>query len=213
MTHFANADRPEDPTTIEQLECFGSAIGEWTGDVSLSNSAAIMGWPMCAKPSSQLHYAGENWVRPGLMLYGVAPVASDLRSSNLLRPAMFFETRVLAVKSIGRGRPVGYGGDWRAARDTRLGILAAGYGDGYPWQKSVATSVRIGQRTAPLVGRVSMDLVAVDLTDAQDAGVGARVILWGDEPSVSEVAGLAGRIPYDLLCGVSPRVPRRYVEV
>jgi alanine racemase len=212
MTHFANADRPDDPATHEQLARFGHVIGEWTGDVSLANSAAIMRWPSCAKPSSQLRYAGENWVRPGLMLYGVAPVAPDPHARYTLRPAMSFETQVLAVKTIARGRPVGYGGDWRAARDTRLGIIAVGYGDGYPWQKTVATSVQIGRRKVPLVGRISMDLVTVDLTDAPEAGVGARVVLWGGEPSVSEVARLAGRIPYELLCGVSARVPRQLVD-
>jgi alanine racemase len=209
MSHFASADYPDDPTTREQQDCFAAAIGDWPGDVSLANSAAIIHWPETTRHSAGLRYAGENWVRPGLMLYGVAPAVTEMKTPLHLLPAMSFETRLIAVKRIARGRRVGYGGDWRADRDTRLGIAAAGYGDGYPWQHTEATMVRVGGQPARVVGRISMDLITIDLTDLPDAQVGDRVVLWGDAPSVEDVAGFSGRISYELLCGVSPRVDRR----
>jgi alanine racemase len=125
---------------------------------------------------------------------------------------MSFETRLIAVKKLVRGRRVGYGGDWRAARDSVVGVAAAGYADGYPWHISTATPVLVRGRRAPVLGRVSMDMISVDLTDIPDAVPGDRVVLWGDELPVADIARCAGTIPYELLAGLSPRVARRIEE-
>jgi alanine racemase len=208
MTHFAAADEAGNGATAEQLAVFSTVAGEWPGDVSLANSAAILQWPgSLAVPAGR-----ENWVRPGLMLYGVSPVSDRAASSFGLRVAMSFETRLIAVKKLVRGRRVGYGGDWRAARDSVVGVAAAGYADGYPWHISTATPVLVRGRRAPVLGRVSMDMISVDLTDIPDAVPGDRVVLWGDELPVADIARCAGTIPYELLAGLSPRVARRIEE-
>ncbi len=151
--------------------------------------------------------ARADWVRPGLMLYGVSPFPSGTGAELGLRPAMTLRTAVIAVKDVKAGETVGYGGSWTAARDTRMAVVAAGYGDGYPRGSSSGTPVQIGGRRAPLIGRVSMDMLTVDVTDLPVVTVGDPVVLWGSEIPVEEVAAHAGAIAWDLLCGVSQRVP------
>jgi len=213
MTHLASADDPGDPATGEQLAAFRRIADGWAGDISIANSAAILGWPELLGAGKEFGCAGQNWVRPGLMLYGASPLAGRGASDCGLLPVMSFETRLIDVKSIGAGRRVGYGGDWRSARDSRIGIAAVGYADGYPRHLGSGTPVGIRGRLAPLAGRVSMDLIAVDVTDIPEAATGDRVVLWGEAPGVDEIAARAGTIAYELLAGVGRRVHRRVAGV
>jgi alanine racemase len=196
VTHLANADDGDDHATREQLELFHRLVRGVPGERSIANSAALIG---CAE-------AREGWVRPGLMLYGVSPFTGSTGESLGLRPAMTLATRVIAVKQLEAGERVGYGGGWRAMRATRLAIAAAGYGDGYPRNTASGTPVLVGGGRASLAGRVSMDMIAVDVTDLPPVAVGDEVVLWGPGVPVEDVARAAGTIPYELLCGVSQRV-------
>ncbi len=203
MTHFACADDGRDPATGRQLDRFFAAIGAWQGDISLANSAAILQWPHALQAAGR----GSNWVRPGLMLYGASPLADKSATELGLRAAMSFETRLIAIKRIPQGRRIGYGGTCTARRDTTIGIAAAGYADGYPWRVTPGLQVRINGRDAPLAGRVSMDMITIDLDDVANARIGDRVVLWGpDGPAVETVAAAAGTIPWALLTGIGRRV-------
>lgn len=207
MTHLASADDPANPATGEQLDRFDRLARGWRGDISIANSAGILQWPGSRQPVAD--GAAGNWIRPGLMLYGVSPLQGRPATSLGLRPAMSFETRLMAVKSMARGRRVGYGGDWVAARDSVVGVAAAGYADGYPWHVPRGTMVLVGGQRAPVIGRVSMDMISIDLTGLPPAQPGDRVVLWGDGLAVEEVAAQAGTIAYELLAGMSPRVVRQ----
>lgn len=212
MTHLGCADDRSDPATAEQLGSFGRAIGDWPGDVSIANSAGILQWPEALRPSQSLRYGGRNWVRPGVMLFGASPLRTATAAALGLQPAMSFESRLIAVKRLPKGARVGYGGHWVAPRDSVVGIAAAGYGDGYPWHVASGTPVLVNDSVAPLVGRVSMDMVTVDLTELPRAAVGDRVVLWGASPTVEEVAAAARTIPYTLMTGINRRVAVRVVE-
>jgi alanine racemase len=196
VTHLANADDRNDPMTATQLRCFQSVTAGCPGERSIANSAGILAWPD----------ARSEWARPGLMLYGVAPFHGESGADFGLRPVMSFETEVIALKSVLPGESVGYCAIWRAGRASRIAVAAAGYGDGYPRATAAGAPVLIGGRRAPLVGRVSMDMLAVDVTDLPAVRPGDRVTLWGDGLPVEEVARHAGAIPYELTCGVSQRV-------
>jgi alanine racemase len=195
-THLASADDRSDPKTQRQLEAFDAVTQGLPGTRSVANSAAVLAWPV----------AHNDWVRPGLMLYGVSPFAGGTGVGLGLRPAMTLRTEVLAVKTVRAGETVGYGGAWVAARDTRMAVIAAGYGDGYPRSTASGAPVLVNGRRAPLIGRVSMDMITVDVTDVPAVAVGDPVVLWGEKVPVEEVAAHAGAIPWDLLCGVSQRV-------
>lgn len=203
MTHLARADEREVWMTREQVAAFDGAIAAagLTGAnrlaTSIGNSAGILGWPN----------AHGDWVRPGLALYGVSPFEGDTAERHGLKPVMTLETTVLTVRRVKQGETVGYAGAWRAGRDSSIAILAVGYGDGLPRHLRNGTPVSIGGTRYPLVGRVSMDMIAVDVTDAPQVGVGSRAVVWGADLPVEEVATHAGTIPYELLCGVSQRVP------
>jgi alanine racemase len=212
MTHLGCADDRSDPATEEQLRTFGRAIGDWPGDVSIANSAGILQWPEALRPSPALRYGGRNWVRPGVMLFGASPLRTATAAALGLAPAMSFESRLIAVKALAKGARVGYGGHWVAPRDSVIGVAAAGYADGYPWHVASGTPVMVNGQVAPLVGRVSMDMVTVDLTDVPGAAVGDRVVLWGASPTVEEVAAAARTIPYTLMTGINRRVAVRVVE-
>ncbi|HEU5134868.1 MAG TPA: alanine racemase [Steroidobacteraceae bacterium] len=203
MTHLARADEREQWMTREQVAAFDHAIGAAGLNganrlaTSIGNSAGILGWPN----------AHGDWVRPGLALYGVSPFAGESAGKHGLKPVMTLETTVLTVREVKQGETVGYAGAWRAERDSTIAILAAGYGDGLPRHLDNGTPVLIGGVRYPLVGRVSMDMIAVDVTGAPKAATGNKAIIWGEGLSVEEVAAHAGTIPYELLCGVSQRVP------
>jgi alanine racemase len=196
VTHLASADDRDDTVSGEQVALFERLTGGVPGERSIANSAGLIGFPS----------ARTGWVRPGLMLYGVSPFADGTGESLGLRPAMTLATRVIAVKQIGTGERVGYGGTWQASRPTRLAIAAGGYGDGYPRNTAAGAPVLVGGHRATLVGRVSMDMVAIDVTDVPAVTVGEEVVLWGPGVPVEDVARAAGTIPYELICGVSQRV-------
>jgi alanine racemase len=194
MSHLAGADEPGDEGTAGQLARLAAL--DLPGGRSLANSAGLLAWPE----------AHGDWVRPGIMLYGASPLAGRTGTEDDLRPVMTLATRLIAVKELRRGEPVGYGGTWRAASGTRLGIAAAGYGDGYPRHAPSGTPVLVDGRAAALAGRVSMDMLAIDLGPGSTARVGDPVLLWGDGLPVELVARHAGTIAYELLCGITGRV-------
>jgi alanine racemase len=197
MTHFASADERDSQLTREQLARFDVLTQGRANARSLANSAALF-----AEPESR-----ADWVRPGLALYGVSPFGDQVGASLGLSPAMRLISTVLAVREVPAGETVGYGGIWRAQRDSRVAIVAAGYGDGLPRALPNGTPVLIHGHRGELVGRVSMDMIAVDVTGIQTVRVGDAALLWGPELPVEEIAAHAGTISYELLCGVSQRVP------
>ena len=213
MTHLASADEQSDPETTDQLQAFSALLGSWDGDVSMANSAAILQWPDTLRSGSALRYRGRNWVRPGLMLFGASPLRGANAPELGLRPAMSFETRLISVKQVRQGQRVGYGGHWVAPRANILGVAAAGYADGYPWHVGAGTPVRVRDRLAPTVGRVSMDMLTIDLTEVPGAVAGDPVVLWGDSPTVEDVAGAARTIPWTLMTGINRRVAVRVEAV
>jgi len=199
-THLASADDRADPKTAGQISTFDAATAGTGGDRSIANSAGVLAWPA----------ARREWVRPGLMLYGLSPFEGETGADLGLRAVMGFETRVIAVRTVMAGETVGYNGTWRAARTSKVAVVAAGYGDGYPRSARSGTPVIVGGQRAPLVGRVSMDMLTVDVTDLGPVPSGEPVELWGRTLPVEEVARWAGTIPYELACAVSPRVPREF---
>jgi alanine racemase len=205
MTHLASADVRSSDTTARQLDAFRKAVEAFDGDISVANSPGIFGWPGAI-------WAGvdpaRSWVRPGICLYGISPFPDSCGRDLGLRAVMEFETTLIAVKAIRKGDRVGYGGTWEAPEDTVLGIVAAGYGDGYTRFLPSGTPVLVDGRRATLAGTVSMDMAAVDLGPAATAQPGTPVTLWGGELPVEEVAAHAGTIAYQLVCGVTSR-PRR----
>ena len=198
MTHFASADEPEG--VAGQLACFDAHVAPLGGlRRSLANSAALLRYP-------ETH---ADVVRPGIMLYGVSPFADRDAASFGLRPVMSLASEVIAVQSIAAGERVGYAGTFRADAPMRVGIVACGYADGYPRHAPTGTPVLVDGRRTRTLGRVSMDMLAVDLTGLPEAGIGTPVVLWGATLPVEEVATAAGTIAYELLCAVAPRVPVR----
>ena len=195
MTHLANAD---DARGIDwQLEAFRAATAGLKLPVSIANSAALLRYPDAAR----------SWARPGIMLYGSSPFADRSAAELGLIPAMTLESQVIAVQNLMPGDSVGYGGAFTSERRMRMGVVACGYADGYPRHAGTGTPVLVdGRRTATL-GRVSMDMLCVDLTDLPDAGLGSPVVLWGESMPVDEVAAAAGTVSYELLCALAPRVP------
>src|SRR5580698_4870396 len=189
-THLSSADSPELPVTAEQLMVFGAATRSLAGERSVASSAALLGFP-----DSQ-----ADWVRPGLLLYGVSPFRNSTGADHGVRPVMTLRSQIIAVKDLAVGDRVGYGGDWTATRPTRLAIVSVGYGDGYPRSACSGTPVLVNGEHAALVGRVSMDMIAIDTTDVQrEAKVGDPVVLWGEGLAIEEVAIWAETIPYTLL--------------
>jgi alanine racemase len=203
MTHLARADERSESMTLAQIETFESTLaasgssGAQRLATSIGNSAGTLAHPR----------AHGDWVRPGLALYGVSPFADATAEKHGLKPVMTLETTVLTVREVKCGETVGYAGAWRAERDSSIAILAGGYGDGLSRHLANGTPVLIGGARYPLVGRVSMDMIAVDVTDAPKVATGNKAIVWGAGLPVEEVATHAATIPYELLCGVSQRVP------
>jgi len=196
MSHLASADEPGNAATARQLQIFAAMAAKFPGPVSIANSAGALDWP-------PLH--GEVWIRPGIMLFGLSPFAGKSGAELGLKPVMQFEARLIARKPLAKGSLVGYGGTYTVPTDSTLGIVSAGYGDGYTRHFRSGTPVLINGRRVPLIGNVSMDMLAVDLgADASDR-VGDVATLWGDGLPVEEVAPWANAIPYDLVCGVMNR--------
>lgn len=203
MTHLSSADELENSATAEQLQRFRSIADDFDGDVSIGNTPAVLGWPAIARP--QPGFAGAHWIRPGIALFGISPFADKSAADLGLMPVMQFEARLIAVKPLRKGARVGYLGSYESVTDTTLGIISAGYGDGYSRQLRGGTPVLINGRRVPLIGKVSMDMIAVDLGAAASDTVGDIATLWGDGLAVEEVASWANVIPYELVCGVMNR--------
>ena len=203
MTHLANADNRNDPTTEVQCRQFATATGA-LGEVetSIGNSAGILGWPI----------SHADWVRPGIMLYGVSPFPDSLAEQQHLKPVMTLQAELIATKQLKKGDRVGYGGSFTCKEDMTLGVVAIGYGDGYPRHAKNGTPVLINKTIVPLVGRVSMDMITVDLGKCPSAKVGDNVILWGEGLPVETIATHADTIGYELLCGVTKRVSYNYTD-
>lgn len=190
MSHFANADEPAHPMNKTQLSVFmGLSKNIEQCELSLANSAALI-----AISESRL-----QWVRPGIMLYGASPLAGKTAEELGLAPVMQFESKIVAVQTLKKGDDIGYGSVWRCPEDMRMGVVAAGYADGYPRHAGIGTPVWVNNTLCPLVGRVSMDSLCVDLRGV-DADVGDRAVLWGKELSVDVVAKNAETISYEILC-------------
>ena len=196
MTHFANADDINDGKTLKQINLFNETVAGFSGEHSLANSAGILGW----------HESLSDWVRPGVMLYGISPFPDSTGAQLGLKPVMALYSRLIAVKQLEVGDTVGYGGSWICQKPTSLGVVAIGYGDGYPRYAKVGTPVLVNGQRVPLIGRVSMDMITVDLGSQIDAKPGDPVTLWGENLSIEEIAQWSDTIPYTLVCGVTQRV-------
>lgn len=200
MTHFACAE--DDKGVDWQLEMFRRVTAEARLPVSLANSATIVRYPELA----------ADWARPGIMLYGASPFAERSAQQLGLRPAMTLSSRIIATQTLEPGAAVGYGASFVARERMRIGVVACGYADGYPRHAPSGTPVLVAGCRSSLVGRVSMDMMCVDLTHLAHAGIGAEVVLWGQGLPVEEVAAAAGTVSYELLCALAPRVPVVEVE-
>ncbi|NVJ62346.1 MAG: alanine racemase [Gammaproteobacteria bacterium] len=202
MTHFACADDVASSMTQQQLDLFKSVTAEFDVEKSAANSAAVLAWP-------ETHF---DWVRPGLMLYGYSPLLGKEGHEHKLLPAMTLESKLFEVKTVEKGESVGYGAHWRAEHKTTIGIVAIGYGDGYPRHVENDAPVWVNGRIVPIAGRVSMDMFAVNLGEDSKDSIGDRVVLWGPELPVERVALAANTIPYTLVCGVTARVKYHWSE-
>jgi alanine racemase len=200
MTHLANADDRQDDTTSQQLARFDAATADLKLQTSIANSAGILAWP-------DTH---RDWVRPGIMLYGVSPFVDSAAAEHELQPVMTLQSELIAVNRQQQGDPIGYGGTYRCPADMPVGVIAIGYGDGYPRHAPTGTPVLVNGKRVPLIGRVSMDMICVDLRDCPEAKIGDPAVLWGADLSVEEIASQAGTIGYELLCQVTQRVPFDY---
>ena len=196
MTHFAASDEFDNPISAQQMARFTEATASLQGKRALANSAAVLGWP-------QSH---ADWVRTGGILYGLSVIEGKSGADLGFEPAMTLTTRLIAINHVQKGEHVGYAAAYECPADMPIGVAAIGYGDGYPRSASAGTPVLIRGVRAPIVGRISMDLITVDLRNVPAATVGDRVVLWGRELPVEEIARHAGTISYDLTCGMTKRV-------
>jgi len=199
MTHFADADGA---TGVKaQLEWFGEMTKSFAGPRSLANSAALLRFPETQ----------ADWVRPGIMLYGCSPfgyMSANLRADALgLKPAMTLTSELIATQHLRPGERVGYGFSYEASGELTIGVVACGYADGYPRHAPAGTPVLVNGKRTRIVGRVSMDMITVDISGIPEAGIGTPVTLWGEGLSADEVAASAGTLSYELLCALAPRVP------
>jgi alanine racemase len=191
MTHFANADEKEG--IEKQFNIFNNISINYNLDCSVSNSAALLRYPEVAL----------DWVRPGIMLYGASPIEDKNPVSFGLKPVMRLMSKIIAIQEISSGESVGYGSTFTSKKSMRIGIVACGYGDGYPRNAKIGTPVFVQNKHTHIIGRVSMDMLYVDLSDNKKAVVGSDVELWGENVSVDEVAKYCGTVGYELLCNIS----------
>ena len=199
ISHFANADNISSAHTKQQIELFKQTVQTLGAtEISLANSAAILGWPQSHK----------NWSRPGIMLYGADPLYT---ADSKLRAVMQLTAQIISIRKIATGESIGYGSLFTAARDTIIGVVACGYADGYPRSASNGAPAAVDGNMTRVIGRVSMDMLFVDLTDVPQAKIGSTVELWGDQVLANDVAKAAGTIAYELFCNVK-RVQFRYSD-
>lgn len=200
MSHFANADNHD----IEwQMRAFDSATVSIPGERTLANSAAVLWHPA----------AHRDWIRPGIVLYGASPSgkANDIAGSPL-RASMRLLSKLIGIQELKRGETIGYGRHFKAGSDMRIGVVACGYADGYPRHAPTGTPIMVDGVLTHTVGRVSMDMLTIDLTPCPAAQIGSTVELWGDRIKIDDVAAAAGTIGYELMCAVAPRVPVRVIQ-
>lgn len=200
LNHFASSDEFDNAQTREQLRLFNEVTANLTGERSLANSAAILGWPE----------ARADWVRAGGALYGISVVEGRTGADFGLRPAMTLATRLISVNRVRKGERIGYSASWECPEDMEVGVAAIGYGDGYPRHAPAGTPVLVAGQRTQVIGRVSMDLMTIDLRGVPGARVGDPVTLWGPELPVETIAQAAGSIGYELTCSITRRV--RFVE-
>ncbi len=196
MTHLACADEPQNPITAQQITKFESATQGLPGARSIANSAGIIAWPQ----------SRTDWVRPGLAIYGASPIAGKTAQDFGLKPAMSLESRLIAVREYDAGEPIGYGQTYRCPERMRVGVVAVGYADGVHRSLPSGTPALIGPARVGYVGRVSMDMISLDLRSAPQARVGDAVLLWGEGLPAEMIATHAGTIVYELFCGLTQRV-------
>jgi alanine racemase len=196
MTHFAASDEFDKQLTAAQIAVFDAAVSDLAGEHSLANSAAVLGWPA----------ARGQWLRSGGVLYGLSVVDGKTGANFGFKPAMTLSSKLIAVNDVRKGEHIGYAATWQCPEDMRIGVAAIGYGDGYPRSAASGTPVLVNGQRAALVGRVSMDLITIDLRNVPNARVGDAVVLWGRDLPVEEVATHAGTISDDLTCGMTKRV-------
>lgn len=206
MSHLSCADELSSEITARQIHLFDSLVAGKGRPVSLANSAGILAWP------SSMPGVSEQWVRPGIMLYGCSPFSGFTGIQEGLCAVLTLRSTVIGLRDVQAGDCIGYGATWRAERPSRIGVIAIGYGDGYPRSAKQGTPVLVAGSRVPLVGRVSMDMITVDLTDTEGVEIGSDVILWGEGLPAEEVAIHADTISYELLTGITERVSRRIVE-
>ncbi|UCH53399.1 MAG: alanine racemase [Pseudomonadota bacterium] len=198
MSHFACADDRNDPASRAQLDAFLPLVRELALSASIANSAGILAW-------AESHL---DWIRPGIMLYGASPMLGESAAYLGLQPVMTLGSALISIQRRRRGDAIGYGGSFRCPEDMPVGVVAVGYGDGYPRHAPAGTPVLINGQAVPLVGRVSMDMITLDLRRQLQAKVGDPVILWGEGLPIEDIAQAAGTISYELLTRVAERVPR-----
>lgn len=201
MSHLACADELDKPHTLQQAALFDQTAEGISALHSIANSPATLAWPA-------LH---RDWIRPGLMLYGASPFEEAHANADQLVAAMTLESEVIAIHDVQAGEAVGYAASYVCDKHTRVGTVAIGYGDGYSRYAGTGTPVIVNGQRTQIIGRVSMDMCAVDLTGLPDVGIGSKVELWGRQLSINEVARHCGTIPYTLFTGVTKRVPRHYI--
>lgn len=201
MTHLACADEPDQPMTLRQIEAFDAALAGVAGARSIANSAGLYAWPQ----------ARRDWVRPGLLLYGASPMPGSTGPELGLKPALTLESRLIAVRECEAGGTIGYGASYRCAERMPVGVVAVGYADGVHRSTPSGTPVIVQGRRVPMAGRVSMDMITVDLRQVPDAKVDDPVLLWGAGLPAEAIAAQAGTLAYELFCGLTRRVHFRYV--
>ena len=193
MTHFSSADHPSEETTLQQIEQFEQVTSDVKIAKSLANSAAILSYPR----------SHTEWIRPGLILYGVSPFADKSGLQHGLKPVMNLKSAIIAINQLQPGDRVGYSGTWIAPDNRRIGVVAIGYGDGYPHSAEAGTPVLVNEQLTELVGQVSMDMLTVDLSTQPEAKQGDPVFLWGAGLPIEQVANSTSTFRYELLCGIN----------
>jgi alanine racemase len=201
MTHFACADETSNDFTRHQLDQFTQAAKELDYPTSLANSAGLLAWPE----------ARSDWNRPGFMLYGVNPLDIETPDTPRLKPAMSMFSEIISVRDLAAGEGVGYNHAWRADSDSRIAVVACGYGDGYPRQARNGTPVLVNGQMARTVGHIAMDMMMLDVTGLPKVSVGDKVELWGKNLSIADVARHSDMSPYELMTRLPPRAPRIYL--
>lgn len=198
MSHFATADDVANSNTHDQMARFASVTAGWQGQRSLANSAGILAW----------RNSHHDWVRAGIMLYGISPIRGQSAADFDLKPVMTLTSEIIAIQDLRQGEKVGYRGAWVCPQDCRVGVVAIGYGDGYPWHAQMGTPVLVNEQIVPLVGCVSMDMLMVDLHNHPTIKIGDAVTLWGQGLPIENIAAYAETIPYELVCRITERVKR-----